>query len=175
LNKISNNLTTRSHVFAVYLTIGFFEVVDPTTNPPTLGAELGKDQGLNLRHHAFAVVDASAITILANSGRSTSGSVTGTSPYGTVVTPAALSGGTAPNTWVIQPGSVVTVDPGTNQETVVVKLVDMTSGTFVADFKKTHSAGPFQIFIAEQGNPGPQPQFVPKDNSAVVPYYVVID
>jgi hypothetical protein len=85
LERISNNVTTRSNVFAVWLTIGYFEVLPwpqqgvnygpgmPVTtlggfSPADyaahadgyqLGAELGSDTGEIVRHRAFYIIDRS--------------------------------------------------------------------------------------------------------------------
>jgi hypothetical protein len=81
LERISNNVTTRSNVFAVWLTVGYFEVlpwpqkgVNYVSNPTTelnaadfaahadgyqLGAELGSDTGEIVRHRAFYIIDRS--------------------------------------------------------------------------------------------------------------------
>src|SRR5262249_54205831 len=57
LTKIYNNITLRSNVFAVWLTVGFFEVVDESVMPPTLGAEIGLSENRQVRHRRLAIVD----------------------------------------------------------------------------------------------------------------------
>src|SRR5262249_54998837 len=88
----------------------------------------------------------------------------------------------------LQAGSIITVDDGANQETVVVKgiqFVPMTlpvpppstqwlGATIIADFKKTHNAG-FKVYTTLPGNPGPMTSFNPDSNSAVVPFYTILD
>ena len=58
MTKIYNNLTSRSNVFAVWLTVGFFNV-DSNGNPTT---EIGRSAGQQIRRRMFGVVDRSVLT-----------------------------------------------------------------------------------------------------------------
>jgi hypothetical protein len=64
LTKLGNLITTRSNVYSVWITVGYFEVVPDSTLPRsqypdgyTLGPELGSDTGEVTRHRMFFVVD----------------------------------------------------------------------------------------------------------------------
>jgi hypothetical protein len=62
--RLGNLVTTRSNVYAVWITVGFFEVepaADLAVHPDgyRLGPELGSDRGDMRRHRAFYVFDRS--------------------------------------------------------------------------------------------------------------------
>jgi hypothetical protein len=63
MQKMMNLTTTRTHQFAVWVTVGFFEVTAQgnaqTATPDTLGAELNLAAGENQRYRAFFIVDRS--------------------------------------------------------------------------------------------------------------------
>jgi hypothetical protein len=171
LTKLFNNVTTRSNVFAVWLTVAFFEVADATTVPVKLGAEVGRAEGRQRRHRMFAVVDRTNLRLFAT--RATTGVTipAGQTSVVATVTPVAMSGrdGNAPP-WDIRVGSRLCMDQGGEEETVVVTAVTPTS--FTAAFTRPHAAG---FRIVGRGNPGPWPRYDPAADPEVVPYYSVID
>jgi hypothetical protein len=68
MQRLANLVTTRSNVYAVWITVGNFEVESNPSNPPVdaahpdgyrLGRELGSDTGDIKRHRAFYLIDRS--------------------------------------------------------------------------------------------------------------------
>ena len=137
--KIMNNVTTVSNSFAVYLTVGYFEVTSETPMGPglpndvKLGKEFYREVPADLRHKFFCIVDRSQIGLdpqqfasntfvhAGSPGTATAGS----RPFFTTVeTSAAPSGGAADtlfvsaasgNTTAVQvysDGQVVNIVPG---------------------------------------------------------------
>jgi hypothetical protein len=171
LTKVFNQVTTRSNVFAAWLTVGFFEVTDRTTLPVKLGGELGRPEGRDIRHRMFAVVDRAGLARFSTRSRT---AVTFTTPAYAVepsVTPASMSG-TDPGgrPWQIREGAFLTVDSGDAQEAVRVTAVTPTA--FTARFIKAHASG---FRIIGRGNPGPQSRFNPAQHPEVVPYFSIIN
>jgi len=168
LTKIGNSVTTRSNVFAIWITTGYFEVTNDTTQPPTLGAEMGKADGINIRHRMFAIVDRTHIT-----------SFETTYPNAIIVTPPATSvtvpyagavTGINPNTranWTIIPGTILVFEPNTDfEETVEVQV----GGNI--NFTKNHSAN---CRVINRGNPGPWIGYDRMKDKDVVIYSEIIE
>jgi hypothetical protein len=64
LQKLDNILTTRSNVYAIWITVGYFEVAPVPVDAfhpdgYTLGPEIGSDSGEIVRHRAFFLFDRS--------------------------------------------------------------------------------------------------------------------
>ena len=64
LQRLANKVTTQSNVYAVWITVGYFEVSPGTIDTAhpdgyRLGAELGSDTGEVKRHRGFFVIDRS--------------------------------------------------------------------------------------------------------------------
>jgi hypothetical protein len=66
IQRLGNLVTTRSNVYAVWMTVGFFEVEPDATNNTAvypdgyrLGREMGSDAGEIKRHRAFYIIDRS--------------------------------------------------------------------------------------------------------------------
>lgn len=183
-NKIMGNLTTRSNVFAVWMTVGYFEVTDRSTRPVRLGQEVGIDDGSNIRHQFFAVVDRTNLTIdPANPRRqgprpvffsfepipSASGVDPTTPGTVTAVIPASsfdgqvVSGNYDDAAWQLRTGDRLVIDVGARQESVPIQIVGYTNGVGARvrfDCQFPHARGcAMMIANTRLGNPGPQPGF----------------
>ena len=192
LTKLANNVTTRSNTFAVWLTVGFFQVMDDTTTPIKLGPEIGYPN-TNIRHRFFCVVDRTQIVLAprlttgmtAVPAKGTTGppyasqtitvspKTSPTDPLNGMSGTVSYSGSSQPPPlWSIQPGSLLVIDRGTPNEEVV-QVTAVTAQSFTATFLREHTAG---FSITMYGNPGPQPNFDPSADpySLVVPYYIVL-
>lgn len=171
LRKICNNATTTSNVFAVWVTVGFFQVVDDTVNPPKLGQEIGRSENKQLRHRMFAIVDRSALTIASGAIQgitinppnpsSNSGIQQGQDRTFTI----GPDSGFMPNgrAWAIQPGTLLELTyGGTNpptREVIKIKTVSpplppvTLQNTYTADFANSYPNQAIQFTL--RGNPGP--------------------
>ncbi|MSQ93104.1 MAG: hypothetical protein EXR98_00955 [Gemmataceae bacterium] len=185
LQKAYNNIGSTSNTFAVWWTVGFFEVVDESVRPARLGAEIGRDQNRHIRHRFFAIVDRTGLqlfntTVTANlqnpnfpaDQRTLAGA---NQPMFSSFSGQLKSG----QTWDIRPGMLLEVDSGTSQEVVAVKTVDAVNKYFTADFTLNHNPG---VPIICRGNPGPRvnptgpagPPYNPRQDSGVVLHLSVI-
>jgi hypothetical protein len=184
LTAIDERVAVRSNVFAVWVTVGFFEVGDDTSSPIKLGAEIGQAANRQVRHRFFAIVDRTKLQLFgtqAIGGRvevtrylarsqGQQGAVPGAGRHRVPL--EALSGLTATGErdaagaptgrllpWRIVPGSYLFADTGDRREIVLVTDVDPTRNAIEAIFSRPHAAG-FEVSMP--GNPGPQPDFDPR-------------
>ena len=179
MNKISSHLTTRSNVFAVWLTVGYFEVMDDSdpTRPPRLGQEVGRAEMRHVRHRMFAVIDRTNLTLdpmnpTRPGARPYFLNATGAADAGTnVITVGIAQGKYEDHTLAIRVGDRIVVDSGPYREVVNVTAVGnaangLYSLTVNPAFTRRHELGvPITSAGASTilGNPGPQPRFDPRD------------
>jgi hypothetical protein len=201
MSKILGNVTTRSNVYGVWLTVGFFQVVKDAAPPPNAApAQLGPEyvwpssQG-PIRHKYFAIIDRSqlqvwptydpqtAVALFRSNTAITVPDNTKTPPT-TWSTPPSITfqdkSGNATTTvtnpynqrtWTLQAGAVLTYEPNTDNEETVV-VYNNGAGGFQATFWKNHAKG---VAVISRGNPGPWPLYDPKNNPNVIPYDPTID
>jgi hypothetical protein len=197
LTKIFNNVTTRSNCFAVWLTVGFFQVMDDTTTPPMLGPEIGLSEGRNIRHRMFAIVDrtnlaafqgASIATITLSNQDGTAGAPLGADPNGgqaifRVNDISSVMGATATDSRngntisftlgssnSVPMGTTLVFEPGTDNEENVV-LYATSAGTVGAEFHRPHASG---VPVIIRGNPGPWKRYDPRQDPTVVLHWNII-
>jgi hypothetical protein len=202
LRKVMNNITFTSNAFAVWLTVGFFEVND-AGNPIQ---EIGKSEGRHARRRMFAIVDRSQLVLpMPPQSRPLTTLASDAAKGATAATLAATSGHLQSQDlkvvvdfdWQIKPGTVLTVDRGqAGEEAVVVQSANGHQLQIIGNgFVKPHRAGARidlggihgpQVPLNRTpdgatapnfmlGYPGPQPRFNLRDYTYVVPYYSVIE
>ena len=175
-NKLFNNTTTRSNVFAVWLTVGFFEV-DAASG--LLKGEINAAQGRAIRHRMFAIVDRTQLTSFpASAATLTVTSNPGPSSFTAKVTPTGTLKTITGRTVTLAAGMTVVVDPNTaNEETVVL------DSNLSANFFKPHggisptgvtNGGSISVTILGRGNPGPRTNYDVRQDPNVVPYSAII-
>jgi hypothetical protein len=195
LTKIFNNLTTRSNVFAIWMTVGFFEVKDDTVLPVKLGAEIGRAENRNIRHRMFAIVDRTNMQIwptysnAANTTPTVKTNVKIDLPVNNGVSATSVNIGIDANVlstlsgnnsdtqraWAIQENSVLVFEPDTDNEETVTVQKDQ-NGKLFAVFIQSH---PANSIVISRGNPGPwknhRLNYDPRQDTKVVPYFTLID
>jgi hypothetical protein len=178
LNKIYNNLTVRSNVFAIWMTVGFFEVEDDQTLPVRLGAEIGRQENRHVRHRMFAIVDRTNLTMLTTTTGADNllpgttqqvfdvNGLNGLLPQTTGLTRASNL------QWEIKPNMVLTFEPNTNNEESATVLAGALPGRLQVRLFRSHPKGSAVIV---RGNPGPHFRYNPRNDTGVVPYLAIID
>lgn len=175
LQKIANNVTTTSNVFALWVTVGFFEVVDDSVQPPKLGDELGRSENRNRRHRFFAIIDRSELALIRTITTLAPTTVAGVT---TIAVRDALNG-TYPNgnAWQLPAGALLEIgpDPTTGlSEVVTVASVNTSTKTITVNSSLVNTYGA-NTPVVWRSNPGPQVRYNPRNDRAVVPHYSVIE
>jgi hypothetical protein len=151
LSKIFEHLTTRSNVFAVYMTVGYFEVKDDTQKPELLGDEIGVLRDLNggiveskaIRHRMFAIIDRTNLTLQPPTFNVTTGAMEQNDPQ---KREDPLRQGPAPYFYTSQLQLTPAVNPPTNSVVTRWKVVVPVTAT------ATPNAGGYVAWASGQYN-----------------------
>jgi hypothetical protein len=183
LTKIFGQLTTRSNVYAVWLTVGFFEVTDDSVTPPRLGLEIGKDENKHVRYRMFAIVDRTHLAAFETTSSDAFGGFTPGQerqlqlPWVTKAGPPAqpppynIADTRTGREWTVTNNVYLTFDPNTDNEETV-RVYTNGSGQLVAAFQRAHGNG---CKVICRGNPGPMSRYDPRNDIDVVPFFMLID
>jgi hypothetical protein len=171
--KLFNNVTVRSNVFAVWATVGFFEVTDDTVRPVKLGAEIGRAENRQIRHRMFAIVDRTNMTASLNDQITTdSGQPMAPGVTQTLTVPGPFPDPRTGRSWLIQQGTVLVLEPNTDNEETVVLGAAVKPNQYPYQVLRPH---PATTPVIIRGNPGPWLRYDPHQDSDVVKYFAVID
>jgi hypothetical protein len=195
LSKITNNITTKSNVFGVWITTGYFEVTNELTDPPTLGTEIGKIAGRNIRHRMFAIVDRTnminaKVDLFSGFVSNANGLVQDVvgNPLAPINLgkPVLINPANNANVNLVN-GMIVTLDANTDWEETVAVVLDG-NGDFLFTPQKLHNPismpaiNPNPAYyqntiktIINRGNPGPWPGYDRTKDREVVPYAEIIE
>ncbi|MFO0878755.1 MAG: hypothetical protein U0840_15545 [Gemmataceae bacterium] len=171
------------NVYAVWLTVGFFEVTDDSVTPARLGLEIGKDENKHVRYRMFAIVDRTNLSAFeTTSSDAFSGFTAGQErqlqlPWVTKAGPPAqpppynIADVRTGREWTVTNNVYLTFDPNTDNEETV-RAYTNGSGQLVAVFQRTHGNG---CKVICRGNPGPMSRYDPRNDIDVVPFFMLID
>ena len=185
LSKIMGNSTTRSNCFAVWVTVGFFEVVSEDGIPGQYTQKyiLGKELQPRARKRFFSLIDRTQLEVWSKTVDSGRPSFTGDVSLGSLGLGSTLLSPVTGKTYPIIPSNagsgiqatILTINPGTfSEETVEVEDIPMIG--IGIRLKNTHTV-PFQII--NRGNPGPIPRekmdLDDFQRQGLIPYFQVLE